>query len=167
MQITVHYLFSKNNKIGSKIIRWGTAFLEPWVEEEDVSSHTAVLLNEKWVVESTLDKGVRVISYKEWKKINIEIIKIKCYQNRNMEEIKNFYKPLKDKKYDWPGVIYFSYRIALKKMFNIDIPEKNKWNSNSKYFCSEVVGKMTNTSYEMTAPIQIMGNILKFNGINR
>ena len=67
MNITLHYLFSKNEKIGSKIIRWATKHL---VEAKDVPSHVALLVNERWVFESTLFTGIRVIPYKKWLEIN-------------------------------------------------------------------------------------------------
>ena len=66
-KIKVHYLFSKNKKIGSKLIAWGTAHR---CDVDDVPSHVAILVEERWVYESTLSSGVRVIPYKKWKEIN-------------------------------------------------------------------------------------------------
>lgn len=152
---TVHYLFSKNSKIGSRLIRWGTAFLCPWVKYEDVPSHVAILVDGKWVLESTLTTGVRIIPYSTWKQINTEICKLQCLQEREFSNIKDFYRAIELKTYDYPGILYFSWRIILKKLFNIDLPKENKWQSDDKYFCSEVIGKMTGLDYQMTSPVQL------------
>lgn len=159
MDISVHYLFSKNKKIGSKIIRAGTSYLEPSICFEKTPSHVAILIQERWVIESTMESGVRVIPYQDWLKINIEINKIKCTKQWTMEQIKSIYKPLKGLKYDYMGIIYFSYRIFLNRVFSMPIPQQNYYNHDDMFFCSEMVSKMTGVSYEMVAPVQLMVKI--------
>lgn len=154
MFIDIHYIFSRNKKIGSYIIREGSHFLAPNIE--DAPSHVCLLIDNKWIVESTLEYGFRVISYKKWLKINEELYKIKSKDQWTMEMIKKHYKPLKNKEYDYWGVIYFGWSVVLMKLFGIQKPVKNKLNSENKYFCTEVIGKMTNTNYEMTAPIELL-----------
>lgn len=153
----IHYLFSKNQKIGSKIISRGTNFLVLGIE--DTPSHAAILLNGRWVVESTLESGFRVIPYSQWLEINIEIEKIECNKEWTMQQIKELYRPLKTKKYDFLGVLYFGWRVLLQKLLNIKKPEHNRFNHTDKYFCCEVIGVMTRVSYEMTAPVELMFNI--------
>lgn len=157
MNVKVDYLFSKNHKIGSKLIRWGTAFLS--LSTKKIPSHVALLINNKWVIESTLESGFRVISYNKWKSFNIELFKLRCIQGRTFKEIKELYKPLKNKKYDYLGVIYFSWRIALMKFLGIPKPKKNLFEHKDKYFCCEVISKMTGVSYEMTAPVELLVKI--------
>ena len=137
---SVHYLFSNNSKIGSRIISWGTSHLEPSIKE--VPSHVAVLVNEKWVFESTLNTGVRKISYKDWVKINKEVGKIKCKETRTLKEIISYFRHIHHKKYDYKGLAYFSKCVALNKFFGTSIPKENKWADDSMYFCCEVVGEM-------------------------
>lgn len=161
MIVDIVYIFSNNKKIGSRFISWGTAFLVPSIK--NTPSHVAVLINEKWVVESVLESGVRVISYKEWKSKNNEVAKITSKEVFTMDQIKAVFRPLKNKKYDWSGVIYFSYRVALKKFLNISIPKHNKFNHKDKYFCCEVVSKLTGQSYEMVSPVELMDKLLKIN----
>lgn len=156
-QVSVHYLFSKNSKIGSKIISWGTKHLHP--EVEDTPSHVAILVDERWVIESTLDSGVRVIPYKKWRGINKEVAKVPCRQPWTFPEIKKLFKPLKDKKYDYKGVTYFGLRLAANKAFKTEIPKKNKWETKNRYFCCEVMARMTGVDYQMTAPVGVMVNV--------
>jgi len=155
MQVTVDYLFSKNNKIGSRFISWGTEHMS---DEPTTPSHIAVLINNRYVFESTLSTGIRVISYKEWLKINQEVAKVPCDNRvREYSEIKAIYKDIRDKKYDWPGILYFGGQIALNKYFDKEISPMNRWESNDKYFCSEAVGKLTGQGkYSMKAPVELL-----------
>ena len=157
MKIKVDYLFSKNDKIGSKVISWGTSFIEPQIE--DVPSHTAILINNRWVFESTLESGVRRISYQEWLKINKEVCKIPCTQERTLEGIIEEFRQIKDKKYDYIGLVYFGLRVLLFICFRLRIPKKNILNRKNSYFCSEVVGKMTGIDCQMTAPVTLMSKL--------
>jgi len=156
-KIKVHYLFSRNEKIGSFIIRKSTAVFEPTVNE--TPSHVALLLDDKWVIESTLETGFRIIGYKKWLELNEELYKIPCEQEWTMVGIKEHYKPLKGKKYDYPGVLYFSWRVILYLLFRISKPKKNRFNHDNKYFCCEVISRMTGISYEMTAPVELLVRI--------
>jgi hypothetical protein len=155
--VTVHYLFSKNEKIGSRIIVEGTAYLESELNKDtEVPSHVAILVNNKWVFESTLETGVRRISYEKWLEINSEVAKYKCTTYRTLEEVINYFRSIKDKKYDYIGATYFGYRILLNKLLSKPIPEINTLEDEDKYFCCEVMGKMLGLDYRMTAPVQIM-----------
>ena len=104
MKVKIHYLFSKNKKIGSSFISWGTTHLS---NRKNIPSHIALLVNERWVFESTLDTGIRVIPYKKWLEINEEVAKIACdLVKREYSEIKAIYKDIQNKKYDWLGVSF-------------------------------------------------------------
>lgn len=156
-KVEIHYLFSKNDKIGSVSIRKSTAYLEPQLDPDtEVPSHVAILVNNRWVFESTLETGVRRITYEEWKKQNTEVAKYKCTSTRTLEEIVRYFRSIKDKKYDYCGVVYFGYRVILNKIFGIEIPNINKWNKDDMYFCCEVMGTMLGLDYQMVAPVQIM-----------
>lgn len=154
MEVKVHYLFSKNKKIGSKIISWGTGFLQPQIKK--VPSHVAVLVNNKWVFESTLETGVRRISYAKWLEINEEVEKVECTTMRTLEEVINYFRSIRDKKYDYQGVMYFSWRVMLFIALKLKMPTKNRFNRKNSYFCSEVIGKMTGIDCQMTAPVTLM-----------
>ena len=158
MKVKIDYLFSKNDKIGSRLISWGTAHL---TDESIVPSHIAVLVNDRWVHESTLESGVRVISYDKWKKINQEVAKISCvHGKRDYSEIKEIYRSIKDKDYDWAGVTYLGLWIGANKICSVDIPEDNKWQSNNRYFCCEAVEKLTGIGpTDMKAPVQLLSEL--------
>ena len=156
MKIKVHYIFSKNKKIGSKIISWGTNHLEPNISDEDTPSHVAILVNERWIFESTLESGVRRIAYEEWLKINREVGKFESKEDKTIEDVLHLFRQIKDKKYDYKGIIFFGWRLFLNKAFKTPIPKDNKWQSKDAYFCCEVLGTLLNIEYEMTAPVQIM-----------
>lgn len=162
MKICLYYLFSRNDKIGSKCISWGTFSLQKnnlgsicksW---KNTPSHVALLINKKWVFESTLSSGIRIISYKKWLEINQQVALYPCSSERTYEEIKTLYKCLEGKSYDYLGVIYFGWRILLNLLFKMPIPVKNRWASSSKYFCTEVIGKLLKLDYGMTSPVQLM-----------
>lgn len=154
MVVSVHALFSKNNLIGSKVIANGTAHL---VSSSNKCSHTALLVNDRWVHESTGKAGVRVISYDLWKQINIEVGRIKL-ADREYQEIADEFRKIKGKKYDYLGIIYFGL-VIIPTFFGAKLPKKNKWESPNRYFCSEVLGKLTGHYYGMMSPIQILDKL--------
>lgn len=160
MKVKVHYLLSKNNKIGSRFIAWGTKHLTP--EIKDTPSHIAVLINERWVHESTLETGVRVISYKKWLEINKEVAKVRCAQEyREYNEIKEIYRSIQNKDYDWLGVLYLGIHVCLNKFFGKKLPKTNKWQKDNKYFCSEAAEKLTGIpSTGMETPTQFLRKLL-------
>ena len=158
-KVKLHYLFSKNKKIGSRLIAWGTKHRYP--ELKDIPSHVAILIDEKWVFESTLESGVRVIGYKKWLEINTQVEKIPCTQDRTYEEVKDMFKSIKDLKYDWMGVLYLGLNLVPNKLFGRKLPENNPWASDSKYFCCEVMSKLTGIDYEMSSPVDVMVEIKK------
>ncbi len=153
MKVSVTYIFSKNNKIGSKIIRWATSHLK--TQNYDTPSHAAILVNHRWVHESTLESGVRVVSIDEWSKQNVIVCSISCPVERDYEEIKKYFGVIRNKKYDWLGVIYLGFYILLSRYFGIKIPDKNKWQSDNKYFCTEVIGYMINEDFDMKSPTEV------------
>jgi len=156
MQVTLDYLFSKNDLIGSKVISWGTAHLDKSVDADKVPSHVAILVNNKWVFESTLDTGVRRIFYEKWKEINTEVAKYRDPRDLELSYVLDYYRSIKAKKYDYLGLVYFGYRVALSKLFRVSIPTKNRLGRDDMYFCCEVIGEMLKLDYEMTAPVQVM-----------
>lgn len=149
----VYYIFSINRKIGSKLISTFTASLSTHVLKP---SHICILIDNKWIFESTLETGVRIIRYRDWLKINTELKRIKCVQNWTMQNFKNILRQIKGKKYDYLGVCYLGYRILLNKLLKLRIPDKNLFNHEDSYFCCEAVGRMTNIDYTMTTPVQIL-----------
>lgn len=158
MKVKIHYLFSKNEKFGSKFISWGTKHLS---DRPTIPSHIAVLVKNRWVIEATFDKGVRIIPFKDWLKVNKVVASIPNSTGKiDFKIVKKVFKDIKEKAYDWLGVAYFGYRVALNKFFRLDIPKTNKWQSFDRYFCCEAVAKLLDLGdFSMKAPVQILDEI--------
>lgn len=157
MIVSVHALFSHNDKIGSKIIAKGSKHLEPSMPE---TSHTSVLINGRWVHEATGD-GVHVRSYDLWKTEHIETGRIDL-GTRDYQEIADQYRKINDKEYDYLGVFYLGICVAL--YWGRELPKVNKWQSNDKFFCCEVLGYLTNKDYRISCPVQILGELWREHG---
>lgn len=153
----LHIIFSKNNKIGSRFISWSTQYLGNF---QATPSHVAILVNERWVLESTLEAGVRILPYNTWNKLNHEVAKIQITNNILFKRIKFLFKKIGVKKYDWPGVIYLGWRIFLNKYFKKPIPTINKWERPNKYFCTEVIGYILDMDLDMVTPIQLLNKLI-------
>lgn len=152
MIVTVDAIFSKKNLIGSKLIALGTKHLVS--EIKDTPSHTALLVNNRWVHESTGHTGVRVISYTEWSKINKEVARVKL-KSIAYQKLADLFRDIKGKKYDFLGVLFLGICIGL-TFFGIKLPKRNILESKNKYFCCEALGYLTNHYYGMSAPVQIL-----------
>lgn len=151
----VEYLFSNNNKLGSKIIQWASK--KEKIPMENLPSHVAVLIDNKLVIESTLSTGVRIIPYFKWKKINNEIAKIPCKKDyKSPKEIFKAFIILWGMKYDWLGILYFAKCLLLMIIFKKELPKRNKWEHKNKYFCTEFVARLTNIDCSMKTPAKLL-----------
>jgi hypothetical protein len=164
MNVKVSILFSKNHKVGSKIIAQGTKHLDKDLSSKGMAtSHVAILVDDRWVHESTLESGIRVISYNKWLDINQEVAKVP-YCNIEYSVIKKHFKNLKNKKYDWLGVAYLGFWIGIKLLIPfVKIPENNAMECPSKYFCCEVVGELIDKNLDMKSPIEVLRLVLSGN----
>lgn len=161
----LYYLFSRNTKIGSRIIAKVSGLLVKDLEK--VPSHMAILIIEEnfepLVLESTLETGVRIIPYVNWLKLNEECYKIPCNKERDSKEIFSFIENYWGRKYDWPGISYFAWRFFLHLVFKRDFPKENAWQSEEKYFCNELGGEFAGYSkYSMVTPAKMCSDFLKY-----
>lgn len=156
MVVTLDALFSYSPKIGAKIIAQGTAHLAPSYPK---TSHVALLVNGRWVHESTGKAGVQVVSYDVWAKVHHEVARVSIAA-REYQEIAEKYREIKAKKYDYLGVFYLAYCIFL-SYFGATLPAKNIWENSKKYFCCEVLAHLTGKYYGMSAPVQILADLSK------
>jgi hypothetical protein len=126
------FYWVKNNKIGSKLIRWGTS---------GKASHFAVEFDKKVILESTMLSGVRLNTSFEFKKHNdiVYSLEITCSLEQEEEIYQAMIKGIVDKyRYDYAAILYFTYRVFLKKIFNKPIPEENKYDDVHAYMCIEI-----------------------------
>lgn len=159
MKVTISYLFSRQDKIGSHLISWASGKLLPDVNP--VPSHIAVLVNNKFVFESTLDKGVHISFYDKWKRENQQLYILNDTEVYDMSQIKGIYKKMLGKRYDFIGIMYFSICFLGKFLFNRPIPQENKWQRPNSYFCCEAVGKLLEIPYEMRTPAKMYEELTK------
>ena len=169
MVCKLYYLFSRNQKIGSRLIAWASGLLVKDLQK--VPSHMAILIEqegfEPLVFESTLDSNVRILPYNNWLKINEECYKIECPKERTSSEIFKKIKDLWGKKYDWPGIAYFALCFIRHILFKVDFPKDNAWQSDNKYFCNELGGEIAGYGkYSMVTPAKMCSDFLKTVGRN-
>jgi hypothetical protein len=150
----VEILLSKNELIGSKLICWGTGKLYPNLDSELVPSHLAILVD-GFVYESTLFSGVRIVPFDSWLEINTILYR----QSRDIEidrySFSKIFSSIWGKGYDWYGICYYSICLIRFMLFNIPMPKTNKWAKSSKYFCTEVLGRMLKKDYSMVVPVDM------------
>lgn len=163
--MSYYYLFSRNKKLGSKLIAFGSSFFKEDITELNgkIPSHVAVLINECLVIESTLSTGVRIIPYNKWLEINEELFKIKCIQSYNdlEQKKKELLFEMWGKGYDYVGILYFAKCIIKKLLFKLPLPTKNKWERENKYFCTEFAARLSGYNYSMTTPAKMCNDFLK------
>ena len=141
--------------LGSKVINWGTRDLEPTLEP---CSHLCIILRQTLVIESTLSTGVRIIPYSHWIKENKILYAFeKPYEGNLSEYIPAIMHKMWGKPYDYMGILYFTWRVALKMICGAPLPKTNKWDSPTKRFCVEIFGNKLG----MVSPIQMASRWLK------
>lgn len=161
----LYYLFSRNKKLGSRLIAWASGLLIKDLEK--VPSHVAILMEfegvkESFVAESVLESGVRLIPLSVWLERNELCYKIPCKQIRTIDEIFGILNSIWGKKYDWMGIAFFTLSFLKYLLFKKAFPEKNEWQNEEKFFCSEAAGKLSN--YEktgMATPAKMCSDFLK------
>lgn len=151
----LEYVFSASNKIGSKTIAWGTAHHN--TTSYKTPSHVCILVNDCLIIESTLTTGVRIIPYYAWMLSGNKIEhSITCTNSRHWDEVMQSVLRLYGRKYDYLGILYFSFRLLLEKYLKLKLPTKNKLQSKDRFFCVELIENLTGGDYEMTSPASLM-----------
>lgn len=151
----VEYLFSRNNKMGSRMISWAAKYEKLGIDE--LPSHVAVLLNDRIVVESTFTSGVRMIPYKKWLQRNKQVDRIPCVNlHRASKDVFEELTRLWGRKYDWSGILYFSFMYFRLILFKKPLPSCNKWQDKNKYFCTEFVEVLSKAGCSMCSPAKLL-----------
>lgn len=152
-------LFSSSKKPGSLAISAGTWLLEKECRKffpsiKDTPSHVAVRYQDL-VIESTFTTGIRVISYKDWLKINnpLYAIEIKVDDHLYNNNLINLF----GKKYDWLGILYFATRLILPLA-----PRENKWQDSDRYFCTEFAASFLHPKFRDLSPGRFYIEMLKW-----
>jgi hypothetical protein len=155
MIVSVSALFSCSPKLGAKIISKSTAHLAPGLP---LVSHTALLIQDRWVHEAT-GSGVSVCSYDKWSLKHAEVARVSLAP-KEYGEIADKFRVIRGKKYDYLGLFYLGFWVFL-SFFGATIPVKNLLESRKKYFCCEAVAYLTGCNYSMCTPNQILSRLRK------
>ena len=139
-------LFTKNNKIGSRLIMWGT---------EGDCSHFAVEFDDCVVLQSTMHQGVSLTSKNEFIKKNEIVHEIKF--NTTLENEELVWKPLVKRlagnvEYDFPALVYWCWCIIKHRIFGSPIPLINKWGDPRKFMCIELSSELPDWIFNNLKP---------------
>jgi len=160
----IKYLFTRNDLIGSKLISGVTK--RDYQKTSDTPSHFAILFNDRWVLHSNFANGVHIEPYYFFKKRNQVITSLRDTTCKMCAiECQLLFDQLTRKayglKYDWPAILYFAYRIILRWIFKLPIPDKNKWEAEDKWFCNEIFELVIGRDISMQTPNDLMMILLE------
>ena len=138
--MSIHFLFTKSTKIGSKLIRWGL--------NED-SSHFAIGFDlgvgDRGVIFHSNFHGLAIAWAKDFREHN-EIVyelspvlplKLEAEERLYQAVVKNYGSP-----YDFKGFTFFVLAAIRQKMFGKRIPKLNPWGDYKSFLCTEVAEAM-------------------------
>lgn len=127
----MNFLFVKSEKLGSRIIRWGT---------DEPASHLAVEFEREGVVYHSYGTGIqRVWDYTF--KNDYEVVASVTIPTTEIQEkyIENYLKRSSTyQKYDYMALCYFAFRAALHKFLGISMPTQNTLNVPDNDLCTEL-----------------------------
>jgi hypothetical protein len=166
----IKYIFTKSDLIGSKAIRWGTKRNGQKIDE--TPSHFGILFMDRWVLHSNFANGVHIEPYYFFKQRNETVSAFhNCICKLSHIECQLMLDQLTKKawgaKYDFLAVIYFTYRILLKKMFGFKMPDKNRWEQKNKWFCNELFELEFGQDLSMKTPNDLMKMLDKHQAFDR
>jgi len=154
------YVFSSNKKIGSKLISRASSYFDRDVRKAykstPVPSHVAVILDDMFVIESTLSTGVRVIPLSSWLSNNTVIQSVQS--TSNTDKVSSALLSVWGAKYDWLGILYFACKLLIP-----GLPKENKWQNSRKYFCTEFAARLSGTKPDVT-PARLYMELTGWNG---
>lgn len=143
-------LFSRNDKIGSRLISWGTKHEGEKIKE--TPSHLSLLFFSSLMLESVLGEGVRLNYLRTFHKKNQILAAFQWKKGSVSEDYIPFKKVARlyhGQKYDWMGILWYSFAVLRHKIFKTGISKKNRWEKADKKFCTEClepfVGKEIST----------------------
>lgn len=139
------FLFTKSNKIGSRLIRWGMK--HPTEPDYDVS-HMATLKGQtpemlSIVMEARLSTGVDITWLKSFLGHN-EIVYAFTPRDTSILDQEAVFdlmaKKIGGKKYDWKAIGFLAASVVVcLKVLGTKLPVVNKWADKEDFFCSEML----------------------------
>ena len=131
--------FSNSDIFGAFLIRWGSS--DKFFGLADCA-HVMIIFDNRLVFHSLTNGGTRVDFLPNILRIQKIVHQLKPKTDLTQEQEEQLYQFLlgryKGRLYDYLGVLYFAWRVLLKKFFGKPLPLTNKWNSELEYFCTEI-----------------------------
>ncbi len=160
----IKYLFTRSNLIGSRLISYGTKY--DFQKTEEAPSHFAILFFDRIILHSNFANGVHLDSFYRFKQKNQVVCAVrreKCEMGRIecMLLFDQLDRRAMSAEYDWPAILYFIWRIFLKWFLNKPMPDKNKWESENKWFCNELFEIIFRDDLSMKTPNDLMWMLLE------
>lgn len=123
-------VWTKSDKIGSKLIRWCTG---------SSSSHMAWIMDSRIVFHSTFSRGVHLTWLHNFLNINQVVHRIDF--DLTLPDEESIYQSLiylESRGYDYGAFFYLGFMYLKYKIFGTPLPPKNKWSSSNRYICLEM-----------------------------
>lgn len=160
------YIWSTNELIGAKLIRWGG---------EDKSSHFAKYYPHlDLVIESRLDTGVREIPMSDWLAHGNKIVyQLEPKLTLDDEQLYLLDKPIIGKRYDKMAILWKAATTLVSKIWRkATFRPKNQWGNKDHFFCVEIIkthdialwsaGVKTRLNWDDVYPEQAYEHFLKY-----
>ena len=145
-------MWTKNNKPGSHLIRWGL--------DAPVSHFACAFFanKEKGLVVHQKFEGFTVDWLPKWRKDNDIIYHLEpIAKDRDLDRriLHGIMDNFSGTEYDMTGLAYFSWRAFLYKFFNKKLPDKNKWSNAKEPICTGVAKTINDISPEwFSSPVE-------------
>lgn len=131
-------LFTTQNKIGSRLIRWGT---------ESDCSHFAVCFDigdkSGIVFQSQLQSGVTISPWPDFIKHHKIVHALAPVAPVDEEAVyQAMVKMFYGQKYDWMAFTYFSLCVLRRKITGQALPTRNVWGNDRSFLCTEIASAL-------------------------
>lgn len=138
--MSVHFLWTTSSKAGASLIRWGT---------NGKASHFAVgfdMLGDRGVVFHSHLSGLRIDWAKDFMKNNRIVWELEPILSLQLQAEERLYQAVTKNygtPYDYKALLYFGWRVFLKKILGWSIPKYNKWGDKKAFLCTEIAETMS------------------------
>lgn len=128
------FLFTKNNLIGSKAIRWGLG--------NDCSHFAIMFESPEAVYESRLESGCGRDTVAAFLKRNrvvhsLELTKTDSVFEKNLRD--SLEKNSMNCRYDSGAILFWAIAALGKRLFGLPLPQKNPWGKGGEHYCVEII----------------------------
>jgi len=139
----MRFLFTKNGKIGSKLIRWGSG--------EDCSHFILGLDSPNKVLESRLGLGFTEDDYAGALARNtvVHCLEARVTPEQSQRLYASVYSHCAGKKYDENGLLWWAAVCLGRKLFGLPVPARNQWEDKGRFYCVEILKGSERLLHEM------------------